>query len=72
MKRLSSLVLGFGIVVAFLALTVVLALAQFPNPKDEAKLYELAKNEGTLIWYGASPLIESTVAKIYMENERRR
>ncbi len=27
----------------------------FPDPKDEAKLYEAAKKEGTLVWYGGAP-----------------
>ena len=33
------------------------ALAQtFPDPGDEAKLYEAAKKEGTVVWYGGAPL----------------
>ncbi len=56
MKRFSHLVLGFGIVVAYCFSTGTLALPQFPDPKDEAKLYELAKKEGTLVWYGSSSL----------------
>jgi isocitrate/isopropylmalate dehydrogenase len=43
MKRLSCLVFTFGIVVALSVLVVNSTLAQFPDPKDEAKLYELAK-----------------------------
>ncbi len=56
MKRPFHLMVGFGIVVIFLVLTVYLALAQFPDPKDEAKLYELAKKEGTVVWYCGNPL----------------
>lgn len=33
------------------------AMAQsFPDPKDEAKLYELAKKEGKVVWYESAPL----------------
>lgn len=41
----------------------VLALAaapvsgqQFPDPKDEARLYDLAKKEGKVVWYESAPL----------------
>jgi iron(III) transport system substrate-binding protein len=27
-----------------------------PNPSEEAKLYEAAKKEGTVVWYGGAPL----------------
>ncbi len=56
MKRLFGFMLGCGILFTSITLTVCFALAQFPDPKDEAKLYELAKKEGTLVWYGNSPL----------------
>ena len=41
------------------ALTIAMAFcgaafAQALNPTDEAKLYELAKKEGKLVWYGSS------------------
>jgi len=33
------------------------ALAQtFPDPRDEAKLYELARKEGKVVWYESAPL----------------
>ena len=33
------------------------ALSQtFPEPTDEAKLYEAAKKEGSVVWYGGAPL----------------
>lgn len=38
-------------------LTSIGATAQtFPDPKDEAKLYELAKKEGKVVWYESAPL----------------
>ncbi len=53
MKSLFRSVFVFALISA---LTVIRGLAQFPDPKDEVKLYELAKKEGTIVWYGASPL----------------
>ncbi len=32
------------------------AQTTFPDPKDEAKLYEAAKKEGKLVWYESAPL----------------
>src|ERR1700737_2560555 len=38
-------------------LTSIGATAQTcPDPKDEAKLYELAKKEGKVVWYESAPL----------------
>ncbi len=56
MKRLWRLVFGLGIAVALSLLLVSSGFAQFPDPKDEAKLYDLAKKEGTLVEYGSAPL----------------
>ena len=33
-----------------------MAQQNFPDPADEAKLYEAAKKEGTVVWYGTAPL----------------
>src|SRR5512136_1549398 len=64
MNRLLHFVLGSGIVVVFLVLNVMLTFAQFPDPKDEAKLYELAKKEGTLVWYSSTALeVAKEIAK---------
>ncbi len=49
MNRLFPLLAGFGIMAALLTLMVSSGLAQFPDPKDEGKLYELARKEGTLV-----------------------
>jgi iron(III) transport system substrate-binding protein len=44
-------------IVTVLILVVGSAAAQsFPDPKDEAKLYELAKKEGKVVWYVSAPL----------------
>lgn len=36
--------------------TAVATAQTFPDPKDEAKLYELAKKEGKVVWYESAPL----------------
>jgi iron(III) transport system substrate-binding protein len=36
--------------------TAIAQAQSFPDPSDEAKLYEGAKKEGTLTWYQAGPL----------------
>ncbi len=56
MGKIVRFMFCFGIMIIFSALATTSALAQFPDPKDEAKLYELAKKEGTVVWYGSSPL----------------
>lgn len=44
-------------IVAVLVLVAGTAAAQsFPDPKDEAKLYEAAKKEGKVVWYESAPL----------------
>ena len=46
-----------GTIATVLMLVVGIATAQsFPDPKDEAKLYELAKKEGKVVWYESAPL----------------
>jgi iron(III) transport system substrate-binding protein len=61
LRKLSELVVA---VAAMLALWTALpgvavvgvAMAQnSPGPTDETKLYEAAKKEGTVVWYGGSP-----------------
>ncbi len=54
MKKSYRLALVLKIVAVISILPTGFAFAQFPDPKDEAKLYQLAKKEGTLIWYGSS------------------
>ncbi len=49
MDRVSYFMFSFGIAVVLMALTLTSAVAQFPDSKDEAKLYELAKKEGTVV-----------------------
>ncbi|MBS7701550.1 MULTISPECIES: extracellular solute-binding protein [unclassified Chelatococcus] len=40
----------------------------FPDPKDEAKLYELAKQEGTVVWYNGAPSAAmQNIANAFME-----
>ena len=40
-----------------LSLLAMPSLGQtFPDPSDEAKLYEAAKKEGTVVWYESAPL----------------
>ncbi len=56
MKKPYHLGLGFGIVAGLMVLTVYSTFAQFPDPKNGARLYELAKKERTIVWYGSSPL----------------
>lgn len=38
------------------AIAGALAVAAAPGPSDEAQLYELARKEGSLVWYEAAPL----------------
>lgn len=48
---------GVGLAAGLALAWSSLGLAQtFPAPTDEAKLYELAKKEGTIVWYEAAPL----------------
>ena len=48
--------------IALAVLVIAGAVAQplraenFPDPKDEAKLYDTAKKEGKLVWYSSAPL----------------
>lgn len=49
---LTSLVSALALGWAFAAS----AADQYPDPSDEAKLYELAKEEGEIVWYEAAPL----------------
>ncbi len=56
MEKLIRLWFGFGIIVSLSALVVSSAFPQFPDPKDQTKLYELAKKEGTIVWYNSMPL----------------
>jgi len=54
---------GFNNGLLYSALIAAALLAQagagaqaFPDPNDEAKLYELAEKEGTVVWYESAPL----------------
>ena len=54
MTKLRRLLLAAGVAPAIAFLFGSSAYAQMPDPKDEAKLYEIAKKEGKVIWYGSS------------------
>lgn len=54
MKRFWRYLCAPGIFAAMSALLAGPAMGQFPDPKDTAKLYDAAKKEGTLVWYGSS------------------
>lgn len=47
--------LAFGIALAGAGAGAA-AAASFPSPNEEARLYELAKPEGKVVWYEAAPL----------------
>ena len=48
---------GLAVIAGLAGSSVSTALAQgFPAPGDEARLYEGAKREGTVVWYGGAPL----------------
>lgn len=66
-RRLSGAILGTAL--AFGALAGNGALAQqFPDPKEEAKLYEAARKEGTLVWYVSGPIEPmKDVAEVFMK-----
>jgi iron(III) transport system substrate-binding protein len=54
MLAAAALALGLGVAGPVVAPA---ALAQtYPAPTDEAKLYELAKKEGQIVWYEAAPI----------------
>ena len=48
-----------GLMLGFAALASCQAWAQAASPQDEAKLYELAKQEKELVWYSTNGLDES-------------
>jgi iron(III) transport system substrate-binding protein len=53
-NRKARALLGAG---AVWLLSATAAVAQtFPSPTDEAKLYELARKEGKIVWYEAAPI----------------
>ncbi len=55
-RPVMSRVIALLTCVATAAFIVDSAAAQtFPDPKEEAKLYEGARKEGTMIWYGGAP-----------------
>lgn len=57
MLSLPSRVLGAVALLAAIAVGGSAAVAQtYPAPEQEAELYEGAKTEGTVVWYGGAPL----------------
>lgn len=56
MKRLYSLFRVLGFAGAFLVLMLSMAMGQSASSGDEGKLYELAKKEGTVVWYTSMAL----------------
>jgi len=69
MVRRSLLALSAGLAFTALATIAAPAAAQsFPDPKEEAKLYEAAKKEGSLVWYVSGPLEPmKAVADVFMK-----
>ncbi|BBK44379.1 hypothetical protein STVA_43990 [Allostella vacuolata] len=56
-RRFTTGLKAFAVSAAAVALLAAPAAAQtFPDPSDEAKLLELAKQEGKLVWYISAPL----------------
>ncbi len=66
-RRLAGTVAGLALAVS--AIVPGAAGAQtFPDPKDEARLYEGARKEGSLVWYVSGPIEPmKAVAEVFMK-----